>query len=210
MCNDKDFLSNYKNCLQCAGPDNVVIWQYYGDTLSAAGEKCDLDTKPADGKQNDVAPAISAEAGASSSSVSATSSLGPQRTEGGPGVSTSDSGEESTSPTVSSLYPTDLRRCAYEGVAYRPFRDWCRWRACRDLFWGTGGDRLCRRDPDVKAHTERTTVVLWTVFMNADSPRGSTFKTFRGPLGRTRNHGDSLTAIVLGVRSLGGRKIRCL
>jgi hypothetical protein len=29
-CTDNIFLTDYKNCLQCAGPDNVNIWSMYG------------------------------------------------------------------------------------------------------------------------------------------------------------------------------------
>jgi hypothetical protein len=29
-CTDNIFLTDYKNCLQCSGPDNVNIWSMYG------------------------------------------------------------------------------------------------------------------------------------------------------------------------------------
>ncbi|KAL2108548.1 hypothetical protein VUR80DRAFT_3711 [Thermomyces stellatus] len=59
-CDSEAFVSNY-NCLQCAGLDNVDIWQYYGNSLSAAGESCGFDTQPLSGEQDDVGPAIPAD-----------------------------------------------------------------------------------------------------------------------------------------------------
>ena len=61
VCENAGFVSNYNNCLQCAGPDNVNIWQYYGNSLSAAGEACGFDTEPLDGEQDDVGPATPAD-----------------------------------------------------------------------------------------------------------------------------------------------------
>ena len=84
ICSNEDFLSNYRNCIQCAGPDNVGIWQYYGDTLSDVGEKCDLATEPEDGKKDDVGPAIPAETAGSSSSAPAPTSVPHGTTEGRP------------------------------------------------------------------------------------------------------------------------------
>lgn len=53
-CKDEVFLFDYKNCLQCAGPDNYNIWRYYGGTLSGVASGCGLSTTPLSGKQPDV------------------------------------------------------------------------------------------------------------------------------------------------------------
>ncbi|MBE3042206.1 hypothetical protein IMZ48_06425 [Candidatus Bathyarchaeota archaeon] len=86
ICSNEDFLTNYKNCIQCAGPENVGIWQYYGDTLSDVGQKCDLATKPEDGMKDDVGPAIPAQTGGSSSSTPASTPVPPGATEGRPAL----------------------------------------------------------------------------------------------------------------------------
>ncbi|KAI1143543.1 hypothetical protein F5Y05DRAFT_408988 [Hypoxylon sp. FL0543] len=77
VCHDDIFLSDYKACLQCAGPDNQDIWQYYGGTLTKDATSCGLSTTPLSGKQPDVGPAVPASGGSSStpqSTPSATSS----------------------------------------------------------------------------------------------------------------------------------------
>jgi hypothetical protein len=40
------FLNDYQACLDCAGPSNQDIWQYYGGTLSGYGQSCGLSTTP--------------------------------------------------------------------------------------------------------------------------------------------------------------------
>ena len=72
VCTDDAFVSNYENCLQCSGPDNVDIWRFYGNSLSRAGESCGLPTTPLSGEQPDVGPAIPA--GGSSDDEEETSS----------------------------------------------------------------------------------------------------------------------------------------
>lgn len=57
-CKDGAFLIDYKNCLQCAGPDNENIWTYYGNILTKAATTCGLSTEPLAGKQQDVGPAV--------------------------------------------------------------------------------------------------------------------------------------------------------
>ncbi|KAI2629631.1 hypothetical protein GGR54DRAFT_649991 [Hypoxylon sp. NC1633] len=73
-CNDNIFLTDYKACLQCAGPDNQDIWQYYGGTLTTDASKCGLSTTPLSGKQPDVGPALAASTSGTSVAQSATSS----------------------------------------------------------------------------------------------------------------------------------------
>ncbi|KAF2475062.1 uncharacterized protein BDR25DRAFT_301542 [Lindgomyces ingoldianus] len=76
VCENEAFLSDYKNCLQCSGPDNEDIWKMYGNTLSKVGASCDLSTTPLSGKQPDVGPAIAASSQSSSGAApSATSSI---------------------------------------------------------------------------------------------------------------------------------------
>ncbi|KAI5862078.1 hypothetical protein GGS23DRAFT_103769 [Durotheca rogersii] len=71
VCNDNIFLTNYGNCLQCSGPDNVNIWRFYGTSLSRAAEPCGLSTEPLAGVQPDVGPAIPAGSNAGSTSSTA-------------------------------------------------------------------------------------------------------------------------------------------
>ena len=66
LCTNEDFISNYQNCLQCAGPDNYDIWRLYGETLADVGEWCGMGIEPAKGKQEDVGPAVTATRGSSS------------------------------------------------------------------------------------------------------------------------------------------------
>ncbi|KAL7629233.1 hypothetical protein AAE478_000753 [Parahypoxylon ruwenzoriense] len=68
VCNDDTFLTDYKACLQCAGPDNEDIWRYYGGTLTSAAASCGLSTTPLTGDQPDVGPAIPAGSAATTSS----------------------------------------------------------------------------------------------------------------------------------------------
>jgi hypothetical protein len=72
-CDNDAFKTNYKNCLQCAGPDNYNIWRMYGNTLGAAGASCGLSTEPLAGKQDDVGPAVRAGSSSSAGIASATS-----------------------------------------------------------------------------------------------------------------------------------------
>ncbi|KAJ4344671.1 uncharacterized protein N0V89_012415 [Didymosphaeria variabile] len=78
-CTDEVFLYDYNNCLQCAGPDNVDIWKYYGGSLTTAAGKCSgLDTEPKSGKQDDVGDAK--HPGDSTGASSAASSSTPTST----------------------------------------------------------------------------------------------------------------------------------
>ncbi|KAI2471196.1 hypothetical protein F4781DRAFT_127896 [Annulohypoxylon bovei var. microspora] len=72
VCNDEIFLTDYKACLQCSGPDNQDIWQYYGTTLTKDASACGLSTTPLSGTQPDVGAATPA-GSSTSSSTQATS-----------------------------------------------------------------------------------------------------------------------------------------
>ncbi|KAI2640629.1 hypothetical protein GGS26DRAFT_539094 [Hypomontagnella submonticulosa] len=112
VCHDDVFLTDYKNCLQCAGPDNQDIWQYYGTTLTKDATPCGLSTTPLSGKQPDVGPAVpaggsgsgsgsssSAPPSSSSPSASATSTSGTEPTNGPePPTDTGSSSSSSSSP----------------------------------------------------------------------------------------------------------------
>ncbi|KAJ4300941.1 hypothetical protein N0V90_003030 [Kalmusia sp. IMI 367209] len=74
-CTNEVFLYDYKNCLQCAGPDNVDIWKYYGGTLTSNAGKCGLDTEPLSGKQADVGEAKHPGDSAGTSSAASSSSV---------------------------------------------------------------------------------------------------------------------------------------
>ncbi|KAF2683346.1 hypothetical protein K458DRAFT_368570 [Lentithecium fluviatile CBS 122367] len=54
VCSNDVFLFDYRNCLQCAGPDNYNIWRYYGGSLNSVAVECGLDTEPLSGEQDDV------------------------------------------------------------------------------------------------------------------------------------------------------------
>lgn len=60
VCNDTTFVTDYNNCLQCSGPDNEDIWQYYGSELNATAAACGFSTTPLSGTQDDVDAAITA------------------------------------------------------------------------------------------------------------------------------------------------------
>ncbi|KAI1407863.1 hypothetical protein F5Y13DRAFT_205664 [Hypoxylon sp. FL1857] len=104
VCHDDTFLTDYKACLQCAGPDNQDIWQYYGATLTRDATPCGLSTTPLSGKQPDVGPAIPASSGSSSatqSTASATSSATepPSSESSATATETSTAGESSSEGT---------------------------------------------------------------------------------------------------------------
>ncbi|SPO06367.1 uncharacterized protein DNG_09056 [Cephalotrichum gorgonifer] len=84
ICNSASFLANYKNCLQCAGPDNVGIWQYYGNSVGAAGKGCGLDSEPLTGKQPDVGPSTPIGSGGSSPTPPSTEAPEPEPTDDEP------------------------------------------------------------------------------------------------------------------------------
>ncbi|KAH7383462.1 hypothetical protein BKA64DRAFT_646650 [Cadophora sp. MPI-SDFR-AT-0126] len=51
-CTNDAFLTDYQECLDCAGPDNFNIWRYYGGTLTTAGTSCGLSTTPISGSSS--------------------------------------------------------------------------------------------------------------------------------------------------------------
>ncbi|KKY32897.1 putative dynactin arp1 p25 subunit [Diaporthe ampelina] len=108
ICDDEVFQTNYKNCLQCAGPDNEDIWQWYGDSLEAAAASCDLDTEPLSGQQESVGAAAvasnstSACEAAAAAAGSASSSASASATATGASASASGTASASASGTASS------------------------------------------------------------------------------------------------------------
>jgi hypothetical protein len=82
-CTNAGFTTQYDACLQCAGPDDVNIWRYYGGTLGKAGAACGLDTQPRAGPQSDgqsvtqgeIQGASSTVVGGSSGAASASTTL---------------------------------------------------------------------------------------------------------------------------------------
>jgi len=94
VCEDPAFLTDYANCLQCAGPDNDDIWQYYGRSLSKVGETCGLATEPLSGEQEDVGPAIAAGAASSSASLTTSATSAPS----------SEASITSAAPTVTETF----------------------------------------------------------------------------------------------------------
>ncbi|TAQ88656.1 hypothetical protein B7494_g3000 [Chlorociboria aeruginascens] len=61
FCNTTIFAQDYASCLQCSGPDNEDIWQYYGPYLTAGAIECGSATAPLSGTQPDVATALLAQ-----------------------------------------------------------------------------------------------------------------------------------------------------
>ncbi|KAI1470179.1 uncharacterized protein F4812DRAFT_316703 [Daldinia caldariorum] len=81
VCHDDIFLADYKACLQCAGPDNQDIWQYYGNSLTKTASSCGLSTSPLSGQQPDVGPAVPAgSSGTASASESPSSTASVTKT----------------------------------------------------------------------------------------------------------------------------------
>jgi hypothetical protein len=109
VCSDEVFLFDYKNCLQCAGPDNYNIWRYYGGSLSSVAEGCGLDTEPLTGEQEDVEEAKHPGDGAESSSSSeptATPAPTPTAAPVTTGAETTTVVESETTTTVDSTVST--------------------------------------------------------------------------------------------------------
>ncbi|CAG8959210.1 hypothetical protein HYFRA_00012568 [Hymenoscyphus fraxineus] len=101
-CTNPTFKTNYENCLACAGPDNVNIWNMYGNTLTRAATTCgDLSTTPLSGTQPDIPDAIPATGGV-------TPSASPPRPSGRPNSTnaTAPVEEGSTSRSNSSATAT--------------------------------------------------------------------------------------------------------
>ncbi|KAL5391430.1 hypothetical protein DPSP01_001298 [Paraphaeosphaeria sporulosa] len=122
-CTDDVFLYDYENCLQCAGPDNVDIWKYYGGSLTTAAGKCSgLETEPRSGKQEDVGDAKHP-GGSNSDGSSAISTAAPSETAEPvtvPAESTATTGDSAVSSAVSpvSETPTALPVHTVSGAPY--------------------------------------------------------------------------------------------
>lgn len=77
LCSDSVFLTDYTNCLECAGTDNEDIWKYYGSSLTSAAAECGLATTPLSGTQASVGtaePAVSGGAAAATTTDASASS----------------------------------------------------------------------------------------------------------------------------------------
>ncbi|KAI1454372.1 hypothetical protein F4805DRAFT_324456 [Annulohypoxylon moriforme] len=108
VCNDEIFLADYKACLQCSGPDNQDIWQYYGTTLTKDASPCGLSTTPLSGTQPDVGAAIPA-GSSTSSSTSAASSAASSTTEATEASSTATaSATETATATATSSATSEV------------------------------------------------------------------------------------------------------
>ncbi|KAL2289442.1 hypothetical protein FJTKL_01730 [Diaporthe vaccinii] len=113
ICDDEVFQTNYKNCLQCAGPDNEDIWKYYGASIETAAASCDLDTEPLTGQQEAVGTAVVAsnstaacEAAAAAGSESSSSSASASASATGASASASASASSSASESAASASGT--------------------------------------------------------------------------------------------------------
>ncbi|KAG6365724.1 hypothetical protein INS49_007335 [Diaporthe citri] len=127
ICDDEVFQTNYKNCLQCAGPDNEDIWKYYGESIETAAASCGLDTEPLGGQQESVGTAVvasnstsaceaAAAAGSESSSPSASaSSTGASASASASASSSASESAASASGTASSA--ANAAPTAVAGVA---------------------------------------------------------------------------------------------
>ncbi|KIH91112.1 hypothetical protein SPBR_01960 [Sporothrix brasiliensis 5110] len=124
VCKDNVFLTDYDNCLQCAGPDNGDIWKYYSDALTSAAAACGLATTPAAGSQAAVGTALPGGAGSSGSGASSSSAAGAPSsapaTTTSPSLSAGAAPTESSaaagdSPTASATSKTDSRPTAGSG-----------------------------------------------------------------------------------------------
>ncbi|KAI1382295.1 hypothetical protein F4677DRAFT_440095 [Hypoxylon crocopeplum] len=103
VCNDEIFLADYQACLQCAGPDNQDIWQYYGTTLTRDATPCGLSTSPLSGTQPDVGPAVPASTAATTVAQSTSSTAAP--TSEASSTETTTTTEASTTSEVSTEEP---------------------------------------------------------------------------------------------------------
>lgn len=142
-CNDAAFVEDYNNCLQCAGPNNVNIWRYYGATLSTAGAKCGLPTEPSSGAvttaaastaaaQTSAAPTTAASSAPASSSAAApatseaaatteaATSEAPVSSAATPSAATSSAAGASSAATSSTLHSTVLTSHAVSSAPYYP------------------------------------------------------------------------------------------
>ncbi|KAF4302739.1 putative dynactin arp1 p25 subunit protein [Botryosphaeria dothidea] len=104
-CNEETFKHDYDACLQCAGSDNVNIWQYYGDSLTKVASSCGYSTTPASGTQAAVSAAITASSAAStaaSTPAAATPVTTPASNSTVSGTSSSTSAAASTAAATAS------------------------------------------------------------------------------------------------------------
>ncbi|KAK9460871.1 uncharacterized protein V1516DRAFT_674362 [Lipomyces oligophaga] len=104
LCDTSDFSTYATDCLACAGPDDVNIWEWYSDDLETPLEECGLPTSP-DGVTATTAETTTTtvtSATTSSSSVTLTTSEALETTgEAEPTTSSTLSSTSTTSTTTS-------------------------------------------------------------------------------------------------------------
>ncbi|KAJ4406057.1 hypothetical protein N0V82_010203 [Gnomoniopsis sp. IMI 355080] len=102
VCNDTTFITDYNNCLQCSGPDNEDIWQYYGGELNDTAAACGFSTSPLSGTQDSVDAAITA-SNTSAACAAATESSGSSSTATATGSSASSTDSSSSAAAPNSM-----------------------------------------------------------------------------------------------------------
>ncbi|PVH70005.1 hypothetical protein DL98DRAFT_473067 [Cadophora sp. DSE1049] len=112
-CTDDAFLTDYQECLECAGPDNFNIWRYYGGTLTTAGTSCGLSTTPVSGSSSSTTSSSAAPTTSSTPEPVTESTTTPEpETTAEPTATPTPTGESSTTSSAVSesasvtAYPT--------------------------------------------------------------------------------------------------------
>ncbi|KAI1111638.1 hypothetical protein F5Y14DRAFT_305830 [Nemania sp. NC0429] len=110
VCGDDVFLSNYESCLECAGPDNLDIWKFYGKSLTGAAASCGLSTTPGSGNSSSTKPTTSATSTSAAPAQSETTSSAASTTTTPVESTTSATPTEaSTTPVVSTTSPAPTK-----------------------------------------------------------------------------------------------------
>ncbi|KAH8203034.1 hypothetical protein TruAng_002762 [Truncatella angustata] len=101
ICSDNIFLTDYANCLLCAGEDKDNIWKYYGSQLTSAAAGCGLSTTPYAGSTTSTIQSalVAQTAPAASASTTADASVSPTAAAT---TSTETAGSVGTTSVVSS------------------------------------------------------------------------------------------------------------
>ncbi|CAN8098349.1 unnamed protein product [Discula destructiva] len=115
VCSDTTFLTDYDNCLQCSGPDNADIWQWYGPDLTDYASACGLSTSPLNGTQANVTAAIAA-SNSTSACAAATSASAASSSSAASSATATSSGAASTASASSSSNIVAANVAAYAGI----------------------------------------------------------------------------------------------
>ncbi|KAK0103165.1 hypothetical protein ONS95_014963 [Cadophora gregata] len=106
-CTNDAFLTDYQECLECAGPDNFNIWRYYGGTLTTAGTNCGLSTTPVSGSSSSAASPSTAPAISTTPEPVTESTTTPEpETTAEPTTTPTSTGESSAISASATGYPT--------------------------------------------------------------------------------------------------------